>query len=237
MKRIIYMLLTSAIILSLTACVGKASNEYGVHQTESELQSDAELSEKDYTAAYSSVIEKYRIAYETGNTTTEYAWEHDISEMIAYSAGVGYAILDLDENGIPELIIAGIGTDDFSDNMLYDLYTLVNESPVKLAASQARMRYYVRTDGMLYWEGSGGAAYSYCTVQRVNGSVLEDVETAFTNLDGEGTDHPEIGYYYQEGHSDNLPSEKSIKITEEEFHNYVEEYEAYVYIPPLTKIY
>ena len=192
----------------------------------------------DFVTAYGSVISKYRAAYESGNSQSmEYAWNNGISEMTAYSSGVGYVLKDLDKNGIPELIIAGIGTDDFSDKMAYDLYTLVNGVPVNLATSMARMRYYVRTDNTVYWEGSGGAAYSYCTVQRLNGTELEDVEMVFTNMDGEGTDNPSIGYYWQQGHSESLPSEKSVKITQEDFYARMEQLEAKIFVPPLTKIY
>ena len=192
----------------------------------------------DFVTAYSSVIGKYKAAYESGNNANmEYAWTNGISEMTAYSSGVGYALKDLDKNGIPELIIAGMGTDDFSDKMVYDLYTLVNGTPVNLATAQARDRYYVRTDNTVYSEGSGGAAYTYLTVMRVKGNELEDVEVVFTNMDGEGTSSASVGYYYQQGHSENLPSEKSVRITEGDFFSRMEQMESTIYVPPLTKIY
>nr|MCR5138063.1 hypothetical protein [Oscillospiraceae bacterium] len=171
------------------------------------------------------------------NANMEYAWTNGISEMTAYSSGVGYALKDLDKNGIPELIIAGMGTDDFSDKMVYDLYTLVNGAPVNLATAQARDRYYVRTDNTVYSEGSGGAAYTYLTVMRVKGNELEDVEVVFTNMDGEGTSSASLGYYYQQGHSEKLPSEKSMRITESDFFSRMEQMESTIYVPPLTKIY
>ena len=191
----------------------------------------------DFVTAYGSIIEKYRTAFVTGNNrNTQYAWDNGISEMMAYSSGVGYALKDLDKNGVPELIIAGMGTEDFSNKNAYDIYTLINDIPVNIATSQARMRYYIRTDSTILYEGSGGASYSYITVQRLNGSTLEDVDMIFTNLDmtPDGTYY--TGFYYQQGHSDSLPSEKSVAISEEEFTVYYQQLESSIYVPPLTKI-
>ncbi|MBQ9661960.1 MAG: hypothetical protein IJV40_02270 [Oscillospiraceae bacterium] len=192
----------------------------------------------DFISAYSGVIEKYRVAYSSGNSgSMEYAWNHEISEMISYSGGVGYALKDLDKNGIPELIIEGMGTDNFSEQMAYDLYTLVNGMPVNIATSRARLRYYVRTDSTILSEGSSGASYSYFTVHRLNGSTLEETEMVFTNADQNASGEYYTGCYYQQGHSETLPSEKSIAISDEEFRTRVEQMESSIYVPPLTKIY
>ncbi|MCR5576341.1 MAG: hypothetical protein K6F56_04975 [Oscillospiraceae bacterium] len=185
----------------------------------------------DFVTAYGSVIDKYRAAYQSGNNQNP--WEYDVSEICAYSSGVGYALKDLDKNGVPELIIAGMGTEDFSDKMVYDLYTLVNGTPERLAVSGARSRRYIRTDNTVLWSGSSGAAYSSVTVQRVKGSTLEDVETIFTNPNWDNND---IDCYFQQGHSDLTPSNKSIQITKDDYFKRQAEYESTVYVPPLTKI-
>ena len=179
-----------------------------------------------------------RAAYDSGNTENlEYIWNNGISEIIGYSSGVGYALEDLDQNGIPELIIAGMGTDDFSNRMVYDLYTLENNVPVNIVTSQARSRYYIRTDNTVLFEGSGGASYSYFTVKRLNGNMLEDMESVFTNLDQDAYDTYSTGFYYQQGYSETLPSDSSIKITEEDFGKRVWEMESSVYVPTLTQIF
>ncbi|MBR1455544.1 MAG: hypothetical protein IJ594_00110 [Oscillospiraceae bacterium] len=188
----------------------------------------------DFVTAYGEILRAYQTAYETGSVTAEYAWNNGISEMIAYSSGVGYALKDLDKNGVPELIIAGMGTEDFSDKMVYGLYTLVDGKPVELATSYARMRYYVRSDSSVYWEGSSGASYSYCTVQRLQGDRLEDVEMVFTDFDAASG---QTVYYSQQGHSDELPSDKSVRIAEADFFSRMEQLESTIYVPPLTRIY
>ena len=188
----------------------------------------------DFVQAYGSVIDKYRAAYTSGNSQNlEYLWGQGISEICAYSSGVGYALKDLDKNGTPELIIAGMGAQDFSDRMVYGLYTLENGEPFTLAVSQSRMRYYVRTDSTVMWEGSSGAEYSYITVQKLKGTALEDVEQIFTDPN---SDQKGVNYYYQQGHSDSLPSDKSVQISKQDYVNRQNAYESIIYVPPLTKI-
>jgi hypothetical protein len=189
----------------------------------------------DFVSAYNGIIDAYRTAYSTGKSRDSgYLWGQGLSEMTAYSSGVGYALKDLDKNGVPELIIAGMGTEDFSDRMVYDLYTLVNGVPVNLATSSARMRYYVLTDNRLLYEGSGGASHSYITLERVNGSTLEEIEMVFTDYDEASN---ATVFYSQQGHSDILPGEKSVRITDTEFNARWEQWKNSAYVPPLTTIY
>ena len=189
----------------------------------------------DFVTAYRNVIDAYRTAYSTGNSQNgQYLWEHGLSEVAAYSTGVGYALKDLDKNGVPELIVAGMGTDDFSENMAYDIYTLVNGAPANIATSQARSRYYILADNTLLSEGSGGASHTYITLQKVNGSSLEDLEMVFTDYDeASGA----TVFYSQQGHSDNLPSEKSTRISENEFQTRWDQWKNRAYVPPLTAIF
>ena len=188
-------------------------------------------------AAYSSVIEKYRTAFETGNSkNAEYAWDNGLSEMMAYSSAVGYALEDLDGNGIRELIIAGMGTSDFSERNIYDLYTLENGVPVPVATSFARMRYYLQSDNSIRYEGSSGAAYTNIVRSRLNGSSLETIEMIFTTDQTTPDANLYTACYYQEGDSERVPSEKSVEISDEEFRTRWEQMEADTMTPALTLI-
>jgi hypothetical protein len=74
-------------------------------------------------------------------------------------------------------------------------------------------------------------------LEKLNGTALEDVEMVFTNMDGEGTANPSVGFYYQQGHTDSLPSGKSVRITEDDFSVRWDQWRSSVYTPPLTTIY
>ena len=216
-----------------TAAIQEQSEEPAVQP------SDANAAETggDDAAAYSSVIEKYRTAFETGNSkNAEYAWDNGLSEMMAYSSAVGYALEDLDGNGIRELIIAGMGTSDFSERNIFDLYTLENGAPVQVATSFARMRYYLQSDNSIRYEGSGGAAYTNIVRSRLNGSSLETIEMIFTTEQTAQDGSLYTACYYQEGDSERIPSEKSVEISDEEFRTRWEQMEADTVTPALTLI-
>ena len=186
----------------------------------------------DFLTAYSSVIDAYKTAYAQGEGRFEYAMQHDLSEIVRYSTGVGYALKDLDKNGIPELIIEGIGTDDFSKGIAYGIYTLVNDQPVNLATSWARNRYYICTDSTILNEGSGGAGHSVITVFRLSGQTLNPVENLMTYFDGNERD----GYYRQTGSLSWEPQPGDQKIDGNAFSTAVEQAESKIYTPLLTKI-
>ena len=196
------------------------------------LTSPAFLYVGDFVQAYAGVIQRYRDAYEKSDRNAGYAMEHELSEIISYSEHVGYALKDLDKNGIPELIIAGIGTEDFSDQMVYDIYTLAENSPVNLLQSWARNRYYLRTDSMIVNEGSSGAAYSNVFLYTVKGAALSPVEGVITFFPGDERD----SCYHQKGHCDYEPQQDDTKISLEEYSTIWEGWKSVCYIPPLTQI-
>ena len=182
----------------------------------------------DYVNSYSSVIQAYKTAWDTGNNrNAEYLWNNGLSEIASYAAGVGYALKDIDKDGTPELLIAGMGTDDFSEGMLFDLYTLVNGVPVQLSFSHARDRWYLLSNNALYNEASGGAAYSYASVFRKSGAELVGVEGVMVYGDA---------CYYQQGRATFEPQQGDQVISLDEFSSRRDAYKANVFLPPLTKI-
>ena len=146
---------------------------------------------------------------------------------------MGYALKDLDKDGVPELIVAGMemGESDFGVNALFDLYTLKEGEPLNLAASWPRNRYYLRTDNTILNEGSGGAGHSLFCVLRKSGDSLVTESTVFTYYDGGSRDgnYRQAGYAYE-------PGPDSVRLTNAEFQVTVAKLESTIYLPPLTQI-
>ncbi len=187
----------------------------------------------DYARAYASVIEAYKVAYTSGNRTAQFAFDNDMSEYIVGSSHVGYALKDLDKDGTPELIIADAdGAEGESGYIVFDLYTLYNGLPVQLAVSQARNRWFLRSDSLLYNEASGGAAYSYRSLYRKTGTELSGMRSAFTWPNDAGS----VDYYFQEGTVAFEPCSGDVKLSEAEFGAKVDELQGTFFLPQMTRI-
>lgn len=97
----------------------------------------------------------------------------------------GYMLKDLNQDGNDELIILAKGSltasrfENFED-MVYAVYTLQNNKPVRALESWTRSRNYLCADGGIYNEGSDGAAYStWCVYDIRDGKTVirEGVQT------------------------------------------------------------
>ena len=186
----------------------------------------------DTMTAYGGVISAYYRAYTTGNTTSEYAFNNGLSEFISYAPHVGYALQDLDGNGVDELIIAGVNDGSYTDIVIFDLYTLENGQPVQLATSRARSRYFLRSDGSVLNEGSNGAGNSIFVVNRLYGSQLTPIESAFTwfmDSERDGNYHQTDGYSYE-------PREYDEYLDDEQFMRLISYWEGSIVVPQLTPI-
>ena len=103
----------------------------------------------------------------------------------------GYILKDLNQDGNDELIILAKGSltasrfENFGD-MVYAVYTLQNDKPVRVLESWTRSRNYLCADGGIYNEGSDGAAYStWCVYDIRDGKtvVREGVQTTDKTLE------------------------------------------------------
>ena len=139
----------------------------------------------DYINAYNPVIERYRKAKNAEISHFGQANERDVSEWIIPCESVGYALVDLDRNGIPELILAGIGTSDTDAGILFDVYTFHIDKPVRICMSTGRGRYYLLSDNRIYYEGSGGASISIHEFYTLDGTKLQFQERYFCFYDSQ----------------------------------------------------
>ena len=102
---------------------------------------------------------------------------YDVSHLVRYNTRIGYYLKDLNKDGIPEMLIGSMPAEsDYPPaSFIVDLFTLVNGVPRRVVASSERVRYELRSDNLVYFDGSGGAAYNTRSVFRFNGIGLERV--------------------------------------------------------------
>lgn len=187
--------------------------------------SPAEIYVGDYTAAYASVIGRYKSAYEGGIRNEGDAERYGVSEMSAYSSHVGYAMKDLDKDGTPEIIIAAAGEGNNAGNIIFEIATLYNGSVKSLCVSRARDRFYLRTDSCVYEQGSNGAAYSIYRILKLNAGALSPTEELRSDLDDQAR-----AVWYR------TVSGRESVIGESEAFGWIDSCEGLLYVPFLTTI-
>ena len=123
--------------------------------------------------AYQPVIAKYVTAL-TEHWGGEACSNADISILVSYATSpseLGYALLDLDNDGTDELVIAN----DAERQVIYDLYSLVDGKLVHVFTGWDRNSYELREGYRILNIGSNGAAsadYVYCHLSR--GQLVTD---------------------------------------------------------------
>ena len=137
--------------------------------------------------AYQPVIAKYVTAL-TEHWGGEACSNADISILVSYATSpseLGYALLDLDNDGTDELVIAN----DAERQVIYDLYSLVDGKLVHVFTGWDRNSYELREGFRILNIGSNGAAsadYVYCHLS--NGQLVTDSLIRFDAVTD--PDHP-----------------------------------------------
>ncbi|MBO5543987.1 MAG: hypothetical protein J5949_05085 [Oscillospiraceae bacterium] len=177
------------------------------------VSSTAYIYVKDYIGAYQSVLNAYRMAYQAGGHTAQYAMANGLSPMIAHSGHVGYAFKDLDKDGTPELFIAGLNTDEAAKSSVYDVYTLIGGVPTRLAVSSEQDCFYLCTDNTLFNIASAGTGTAHYFTYRFRNNRLGAVD----GYKSCPTDNARVKYYYQTGAYTPEVQKTDVPITENEF--------------------
>lgn len=148
------------------------SEEQEITNKEQEILSEAAQRELYYP-----IIEKYIIGMTEQWNGSMYA-EAGLCYMCRYYSSldeIGYIFMDVDENGILELLIGETNSQGGSIGMFFDMYTIVDNEVVLLATSGERDRYYICTTHEIANEASGGAAlssYSYYSMSQDGTSLV-----------------------------------------------------------------
>jgi len=136
-----------------------------------------EVDEPAIPTAYEQIITQYRTALKE-NWSGQILVDAGLNFMIkdVPPEAVGYAVDDLDDNGIPELAIGTISGDEFYGKLMFELYTLDDYGdPVQIFSSIERNRYYYAGGIRFANLGSSGADSSYVTTLKLEGEGLVDM--------------------------------------------------------------
>lgn len=149
--------------------------------------------ELDWLELYKSVFENIREIDGAdwnnyyGNNDTYNLLYNDFARIDLYI--YGYKLIDLDNNGVPELIIGNMNREDtFSRDIIYVMFTLVDNEPMPILYSGARSRNYLSSLGSIYSKGSSGASSSVSEIQDYSGTDFTPSYGCFTSFDPEKLD-------------------------------------------------
>ena len=126
---------------------------------------------------YGAILKQYHTALEenwTGQQLVDAGLNHMIRDVAPET--VGYAVDDLDDDGVSELAIGTTSGDDYYGKLIFVLYTLDgNGEPVQIFNSIERDRYYYA--GGIRFANLGASAFddSYVTTLKLEGEGLVDM--------------------------------------------------------------
>lgn len=151
--------------------VGTETENMIILDTELEIvESETEVVYSD-EEIYKDVLDKLYYNISIGWDATEdisylFYWEYSPIQGLS---DVGYSFMDLDGNGVSELVVTTIP--DAKNGIIYDLYTNIEGDVIHLASSGERDMYYLCQDNTIYVKSSNGAANSVekrCFVENLN---------------------------------------------------------------------
>lgn len=155
--------------------VKTATAEYPIWSAESEPAEEAPVPE-----AYAAVIGGYYTALHELWDGAE-MMEAGLNYMAADSVfddpteDIGYAVADLDGDGVSELVIGAIKEDPFFGKLIFSLYTMRDGVPLLLFDSTERCRYYYAGGRNFANLGSAGWNESFVTTLKLEDGELIDM--------------------------------------------------------------
>lgn len=190
--------------------------------TESILETDTEntesqLGQESYEQWYNTILDSNYELIMGGADDYEYRdGTSGIGEVIMNNDenaanAIGYTFLDVNHDGVAELIIGSINEEKegkyYAQN-IYSAYTY-KDIPYLLIEGWSRNRCFLLEDGTFYTEGSGGAMYRMLEnyVLDVNATQLSYKDLYFTKEKDESFE--EIGFYH------NTTGEWDVSVSEE----------------------
>lgn len=202
----------------------KNAKAAGNGDKEAEEGRASEKAEEDYR--YEDVLEAYyKFILSRGDIDNPFSDATGVWEAIVYDDfgnpldKIGYTIIDINEDGLSELIIGRCKDESNQDGepIIYDGFSYNAEEVIHLFEGWERNRWYLLKDNSFYNEGSGGAANSILGVYKISKGkkTLECVDFYFTDYADESFSEVVV-YYNKNGDMDREKSQK-LDMSDDEF--------------------
>ncbi len=220
LRRIFPFLLASVL---MTGCFrSTVPNEDNIIKETAAIESETASTETDlsegvsYPELYRDVLDEfYEIITENKESTVEGTM--GVSEQLVHldSAAalerIGYGIIDISKDGIPELVIGSVSPEGEMalGTMIYAVYTVSDGKPTFVFEGRTKHSFRPMTDGGIFYQGSDGAMYSVFGIYDLteNGQRMNPREYYFTFPKNE--DQTEIGFFHNKtGEWDSARSEE-----------------------------
>lgn len=135
--------------------------------------------EKTTTLAYQDILDSYTKAILEGWNDVDFPDISIMARNFTSLSEVGYERIDLDGNGVEELVISTTA----GDQVILDLYTLTNGQLSHILSGWERNSYWLGEGNVIQNVGSSSAAVSYYNGYQLKGDQLESLYTI--TFDGE----------------------------------------------------
>ncbi len=186
--------------------------------------------EDDFLAAYAPVFETYR-AFLDGEAPSDTAVTDQgdlylelgatgVGSLCSADDPLGWCLMDLDGNGIPELLV-GTDFEEDDNSLIYDMFTLKNGEVHRVLASSSRASYLLTEDYNVLYESRGAAGDFFCGVYALEDT---DIELIAGVLMRGGRCTQIFGSRYQEL---NDTAAQGAELSEEEFNTIVSVFETW----------
>ena len=189
MKKILITILALITVFSLVGCNNNKNENENEPDVKIEEKNDTNRESMELPIQYKEYIDefkKYMFNYqyaEDENITDKM----DISYLYIYDENIAetnckYALIDLNNDGVKELLMYVDSENKDYENIIYDIYTIVDNKLVHVLSSAERDRYMLYNDGIIYEEGASSAFESIEAYYKLgtNGklNLVEQYETS-----------------------------------------------------------
>lgn len=196
-RRKMPMILLVALALALASAVALAA--YFVYtqvylpsqQQEQEVVEEENPQWDEAVAAYQVIIDQYNEAISTYGSyevnSEEIAAQYpyvNFEPMLTTSpedAPWQYAYHDLNDDGVPEMLVGTPGGGRLADNIVFDIWSYQDGAILSVAQGIFRGNYSIRNDNLVMYYGNGGVKTNALTILRPTNSPFLDAKSSGTS--------------------------------------------------------